>query len=101
MDMLYFGDTVSYAYQPSYKQTSYRDFTNTCAYQTVGPVANSACRFSSVSPPYGAYTFQPGTGCNGFFSRKPTRIKGILHLYFAFELKNFNFRFDFFNSKIN
>ena len=66
---------MPYPYQPSYKQGSYCDFSNPCAYQGVGPVTNSACRFGSVSPTYGHYAFQHG-GCNAFFNRKPTRIKG-------------------------
>ncbi|XP_033750661.1 paired box protein Pax-5-like isoform X9 [Pecten maximus] len=73
MDMLYFGDTVPYAYPPSYKQGSYCDFNSACAYQNV--TNSGACRFSSVPPSYGPYSLPPG-GCNGFFSRKPTRIKG-------------------------
>ncbi|KAK3089026.1 hypothetical protein FSP39_000219 [Pinctada imbricata] len=75
MDMLYFGDTVPYAYPQGYKQGGYCDFNSTCTYPGVAAVPNTACRFSSVPSSYGSYALPPGA-CNGFFARKPTRIKG-------------------------
>lgn len=75
---------MPYPYQPSYKQGAYCDFGNPCAYQGVGPVvSNSACRFGSVSPNYGHYAFQH-SGCNAFFNRKPTRIKGNLFIFLKY-----------------
>ncbi|XP_078317437.1 uncharacterized protein LOC111118493 isoform X4 [Crassostrea virginica] len=75
MDMLYFGDSVPYTYQPGYKQGNYCDFPSACAYPGMGSIPNTACRFSSVSSSYGTYPLPPGA-CSGFFARKPARIKG-------------------------
>ena len=79
MDMLYFGDTVPYSYPQAYKQGPYCDFNSACVYPPVGPVPNAACRFSSVPASYGSYALTPGA-CNGFFGRKPTRIKGTFYV---------------------
>ncbi|XP_061181784.1 paired box protein Pax-8-like isoform X2 [Saccostrea echinata] len=75
MDMLYFGDSVPYSYQTGYKQGNYCDFPSACAYPGMGSIPNTACRFSSVPSSYGTYPLTPGA-CGGFFTRKPTRIKG-------------------------
>lgn len=83
MDMLYFGDSVPYTYQPGYKQGNYCDFPSACAYPGMGSIPNTACRFSSVSSSYGTYPLPPGA-CSGFFARKPARIKGITHFYHVF-----------------
>lgn len=75
MDMLYFGDSVPYSYQPGYKQGNYCDFPSACAYPGMSSIPNTACRFSSVPSSYGTYPLPPGA-CSGFFARKPARIKG-------------------------
>lgn len=87
MDMLYFGDSVPYSYQPGYKQGNYCDFPSACAYPGMSSIPNTACRFSSVPSSYGTYPLPPGA-CSGFFARKPARIKGSKQVLFIFFLRD-------------
>lgn len=88
MDMLYFGDSVPYSYQPGYKQGNYCDFPSACAYPGMSSIPNTACRFSSVPSSYGTYPLPPGA-CSGFFARKPARIKGIIQFLVIFWRDNY------------
>lgn len=87
MDMLYFGDSVPYSYQPGYKQGNYCDFPSACAYPGMSSIPNTACRFSSVPSSYGTYPLPPGA-CSGFFARKPARIKGSKQVLLFFFLRD-------------
>lgn len=87
MDMLYFGDSVPYSYQPGYKQGNYCDFPSACAYPGMSSIPNTACRFSSVPSSYGTYPLPPGA-CSGFFARKPARIKGSKQVLLIFFLRD-------------
>ena len=84
MDMLYFGDSMSYPYQGPYKQglPGYGgEFGSSCAYQGVPGVPGlgdmAACRYSSLPAmsSYGMYAFQQAN-CANIFARKAGRIKG-------------------------
>ncbi|XP_071105964.1 paired box protein Pax-2a-like isoform X4 [Haliotis cracherodii] len=78
MDMLYFGDGVTYTYRPTYPQLNTHckyDFSSSCAYPNVGQSSDGGGYFPSNFPPY---HFQPQSpsSCAGFFQRRTGRIKG-------------------------
>lgn len=98
MDMLYFGDSVPYTYQGPYKQGfgyNHGDFSNSCAYQSVGMGLSdmTPCRYSSIpsamSSAYGMYAFQQAN-CANLFARKAGRVKGNLLLALMFVLGMFS-----------